>query len=173
VTRCEFIRCTAPATTTVTFAIPSEQFPSATTTSALCAEHAWAAESDANFLRYAELTAHPAGGTWSSLAEYYAASDAMAQERSFYHEHGQPHASDIYCQPCPGGPHTYDADGNSICHIPTADQPCGSFVSAGYGPEGDYEHSVFCSSCGWESADHIEPCPTCGMADGLLCECSL
>lgn len=56
---------------------------------------------------------------------------------------------------CAGG-HTYDESGNTICHIETADQPCGTFVSAGYGPEGDFEHSVFCASCGWEYGDHCD-----------------
>lgn len=48
-------------------------------------------------------------------------------------------------QPCPSG-----------CLHPTADQPCGAFVSQGYGPEGDFEHSLFCASCGWEYADHTD-----------------
>lgn len=71
-----------------------------------------------------------------------------------------------HCEPCPGGPHTYDADGNSICHIPTADQACGNYRSAGFGPEGDWEHSYFCATCGWESADHVVVC-TCGEDDDI------
>jgi hypothetical protein len=43
---------------------------------------------------------------------------------------------------------------------PTADDPCDTFVSQGFGPEGDYEHSLFCRTCGWEYADH--PGSTCG-----------
>ena len=37
-----------------------------------------------------------------------------------------------------------------------ADVPCATFTSQGFGPEGDYEHSLFCT-CGWERADHGEP----------------
>lgn len=59
------------------------------------------------------------------------------------------------CQPCPAGSHTYDEYGNSLCNIETASEPCATFTSAGFGPEGDWEHSFFCSACGWEQAEHI------------------
>jgi len=59
-------------------------------------------------------------------------------------------------QDCPGGPHTYDENGNTICHIPTADMACDDFVGAGFGPEGDWEHSFFCRLCGWEYAEHSD-----------------
>lgn len=44
----------------------------------------------------------------------------------------------------------------SNCEHPTAGEPCGHFVSQGYGPQGDFEHSLFCRACGWEYADHID-----------------
>lgn len=59
-------------------------------------------------------------------------------------------------QPCPGGEHAHDEHGNSYCAIQTAAQPCASFATAGYGPEGDFEHSTFCGTCGWELGDHPE-----------------
>lgn len=56
---------------------------------------------------------------------------------------------------CPGGPHTYDEYGNGSCNGNVAADPCYRFASQGFGPEGDYEHSLFCRICGWEYADHL------------------
>jgi hypothetical protein len=58
------------------------------------------------------------------------------------------------CEPCPGGDHTYDEHGNAVCFLPHSADPCAEFVSAGFGPEGDYEHSTYCRVCGQESAYH-------------------
>jgi hypothetical protein len=66
----------------------------------------------------------------------------------------------VHCMPCPAGNHTYDEYGNSCCPMPTTDLPCNAFTSLGYGPEGDYEHSLFCRTCGWEYGDHV-PCLYC------------
>jgi hypothetical protein len=37
-----------------------------------------------------------------------------------------------------------------------ASEPCNKFVSQGYGPLGDFEHSLFCNTCQWEYCDHDE-----------------
>lgn len=56
-------------------------------------------------------------------------------------------------EPCP-----------SDCSHPTAPEPCSSFVSQGFGPSGDYEHSLFCRVCGWELAEHAW-CAVCGSVE--------
>jgi len=37
---------------------------------------------------------------------------------------------------------------------PVAGEACSSFLSQGFGPDGDWEHSRFCAACGWASGDH-------------------
>jgi hypothetical protein len=73
------------------------------------------------------------------------------------------------CEPCPGGDHTYDENGNTVCFLPHHAEPCAEFVSAGNGPEGDYEHSTFCRVCGQENAYHYgDPGERDDYAAGLL-----
>jgi hypothetical protein len=47
------------------------------------------------------------------------------------------------CQPCP-----------SHCEHPVTPEACDMFTSQGFGPDGDYEHSLFCVHCGREFAEH-------------------
>ena len=66
------------------------------------------------------------------------------------------------CQPCP-----------SDCQHPVATEPCSDFVSQGFGPDGDFEHSTFCRSCGHEFADHArtldaDECSDLGFSAGCV-----
>lgn len=52
-------------------------------------------------------------------------------------------------QPCAGC-----IPGSDEHLVIAASEPCDTFVSQGFGIHGDFEHSLFCSTCGFERGDH-------------------
>jgi len=60
--------------------------------------------------------------------------------------------SSVLCEPCPRC--QTDEEGNTFHAGPFPSDPCDTFISQGFGPLGDHEHSRYCATCQYHAGDH-------------------